>query len=453
MVLVAQFACDGHSGPPLMAGGNGGSGGAIIMGNLGTGGTGTGGISFAGSGGLTGTGGRFTGTGGNPAIFGQACSASYECGSDVACDPESATCVLPCTSCPSGKKCLLQAEGGPVACYTPCQLGITGTCPAGLACGFTFTGQQACVRPGTAAVGMPCDATPFSSGCAEDGLTCSYSVGQLKGICKVACNSADPNVKCPEGEQCERSSGTCEPGDGAHPGERCEAASRPCAGDGHNFQGVCDAGAVCHHLCDSGGSCPMGQVCDAVDGCRTSCDLFAPDPGCTGFEQCAPLTPGFEGGACSANPGESVGLGEPCPLRKLCGSDGKAWRGTCDFSVRDSICAANCRVDADCGAQEQCIDFVCLARRCDVFAADPGCASPAQCNRGVCTKIPGTDVRIGQECPMSSLDDSLTMSCGSDGKAWRGECGYHLGIITCATLCSDDVPCPGDGFCVQGSCY
>lgn len=385
-----------------------------------------------------------------PLEVGRPCASGADCGGRTGCDPESGTCVLPCSSsCPAGKRCMIERVRTPPICFTTCEPGVTGTCPAGLACGRGFA-AYACLPRGTSQVGMPCTSTSFSTGCAEDGLICAA------GICQFACTPGNPGSRCPQGTQCIPSRDVCGTGDEAALGELCAAGSDACAGDGTVFRGICDEQRVCVPSCSRGESCPTGQSCDQGV-CRTPCDLSAETPGCQAPQQCAPLDQVLaESGFCTSHEGNPARLGEVCAPLELgygrgCASDGKAWRGRCVSPIQDVICAPNCHADEDCPPKDRCIEFACQPAPCVRLAADPGCQSPAQCNQGVCTMVAGQDVAIGEPC-LPVENDRLSQSCGSDGKAWRGHCVDTTRGFRCLRFCGDDGPCDAGTTCAQEFC-
>jgi hypothetical protein len=445
------------------SGGAAGVGGAAEPGTggpVGTAGTGKmdGTVGASGAGGVSGAGGApFPTDTTAPPELGKPCAFADDCGVRAGCDAATAKCVWPCAvfgsstrtvPCASGQNCAPQGPYQPSVCYTPCS--PAGTCPAGLACVNDEYAGLACVRAGTATLGMPCTKTKISSGCAS-GLTC------VSGACGVACAAAAS--KCPSGEQCllPRTpfdpAGVCIGGDAAALGERCSSADGRCAGDGAAWNGVCDAQRVCVHPCDGDDQCAPGQRC--VDmACHAACDPLATDPGCHAPEQCHAVSLGLvDGAVCTATASsDSAGLREPCSVEHAgCASDGEAFRGACVTWVRVARCWPYCAERSDCANGEDCISGICQPETCDVLAPDPGCTSPAVCSAWLCTDVGGYDVSIGESCPDGG-SDSFGRQCANDGKAWRGICSYTAGAYVCRRRCDASHPCAAHEYCDREAC-
>jgi WD40-like Beta Propeller Repeat len=147
--------------------------------------------------------------------------------------------------------------------------------------------------------------------------------------------------------------------------------------------------------------------------------------GCSEDADCA-------SGRCIVPPGSCVG-----PVGPACNpTDGGI--GVCDPDVGEYCDAATsqcfqasgpCRLDADCGAGELCLDLAHEERRVSSPLPGEGSGRPGQTSRGACVQTLGGFCSSPAECPMGA-------SCSPDGVCERRE-----GSCASADQCPDGFLC------------
>lgn len=289
------------------------------------------------------------------------------------------------TDCPAGLVC--DASG---SCVDPGPACTTDTdCDAGLICvsGACTPGSRTCRTHGDCAVGAYCDATSSectdSSTCTTDGecaagFWCDYratcvphGTGEcrthgdcgtaqvcIEGACQGVADTCQFDRECPPGAACLNNECTpicatdtdCLPGDSCQ-GNFCRPNTTECTTSSSCGTGEHCVDGRCLPDCATGTACASGSTCAADEFCRPD---WTPEAFC-------PATPCQTGRTCldgvCRTPCTSD---ENCRMLDsqlpLCRMDAASGMMLC-FAVNEQM--PECRVQADCGAGQDCQDGAC----------------------------------------------------------------------------------------------
>lgn len=316
-------------------------------------------------------------------------------------------------------------------------LALLGACNEG-------SGADPCTGDDDCAAGATCvdgSCEDPGGGCTSDDECGESQTCNADGACVGSPGDVDGDGIADEDDNCPRVANPDQvDSDGDGVGDACEeitlpgdcSASADCSVDEVCVEGLCQV--VECSLAAGAELCPDDAVCVGTI-CR-----FAPP--CSGDGDCADVL-----GVCGPD-----GVCEPgCATNSECG-------GRRTTSCVDMTCVYACSSDAQCDAEESCIDNFCLPNECS-GAGIEGCPDGERCDGGGRCE-PYTACEDNGDCADDEFCDEgiceELVSCLSDLSCGEGqicEDGFCRGATGCGGPddCDDDESCVG-GLCVPFLC-
>lgn len=331
--------------------------------------------------------------------IGAACAVDTECTavSSPTCLAMGASgyCAKDCSSlgqleCPSGAVCEQLGDQAVL-----CMDGCCGEedCREGFRCARKpeidiYQDLAVCKAPGICLLSCTSDAS------CPQGQVCSLASGQC--VARVGVDSG-VGAACAAGAQCN--SGTCL---SSYPGGYCTS---PC---GTQFT-ECEPGSECYPW--QGGTPTCMARCEADAQCRAGyrCEVSATESnGASVRAFCVPRCDSFgtcpDGQSCDAATGRcQEGAATPGPIGAFCSADAQCTSGSCDKTQPNGYCTASCgtcpagatclggRCEKACANANDCrFSYACLGGGCS-----PGCTADGECASGtVCDTSSGACVEV-----------------------------------------------------------